>query len=235
MMLMALAVTLALCVAGSSGFVSLTKTTQVRRLQEGPPAGSSLSESEYDGLRHLLEATNDTTLTTLYRASVDGTAYGDMLDRVENKTELVIVIRNAQYVFGVYIRDGIRLPDDPTGTHEYHPYMWWFSLAGHYSNPTKMRLTPPELDVEVAGREGGSVPSGSSVYARVYVGGGFMLGRAGPDSGRPATDIRNCRSSMWWGTVSAAGDYMGVSVGSRALLGGSEVFVADEIEMLTVE
>ncbi|CEL93636.1 unnamed protein product [Vitrella brassicaformis CCMP3155] len=236
MMLLALAVTLALCVTGSDAFMSPTNTTQVRRLQESrPPSDSSLSQSEYDNLRGLLG--NDTALTMLYRASRNGVTYGDMLDRVGNKTDLVIVIRNAQYVFGVYISEGIRLPAfDGSGMmpgwHGYGSDVWLFSLAGHYENATKW--SPLQKIVLVASRRG-FVPRRN---ARVTVGGLWL----GNGNGWSRDDIRECTHfhGVSWGVPMPEG-YMGalyhhsVLGGPYYVLGGSWDFTADELEILSVQ
>mmetsp|Transcript_24146 Transcript_24146/g.69663 ORF Transcript_24146/g.69663 Transcript_24146/m.69663 type:complete len:134 (+) Transcript_24146:332-733(+) len=91
----------------------------------------------------------------LYRSPWDGTRYGDMLTCVENKPNVVIVIRNAQYVFGAFISESIRLPAfDGTGMmprwHGYESDVWFFSLAGHYENATKIEIDRKSQDVLVA-------------------------------------------------------------------------------------
>ncbi|CEM19545.1 unnamed protein product [Vitrella brassicaformis CCMP3155] len=243
MMLLGLAVTLALCVTGSNAFTSPTDTTQVRRLQ---PFGSSLSKSEYDDLCGLLG--NNTTLTLLYKSSSAGTAYGDMLACVENKPNVVIVIRNAQYAFGAFISEGIRLPafNSTTGMmprwHGYESDVWFFSLAGHYENATKIEIDQQSQDVLVASQIwgnpmapcfGGLVPR---YNARVVVGRDLSLGRSLSGGCWPLStdDIRKGRQSTDANDVPEG--YMGVTdENGNALLGGSRQFIADEIEIFAVK
>ncbi|CEM33065.1 unnamed protein product [Vitrella brassicaformis CCMP3155] len=148
MMLLALAVTLALCLTPTS------TTHEVRHLQDTRPVGTSLSQAEYEGLRGLLQATDDTNFTTLYRASVNGTTYSDLLDSVENKTDLAIVIRSRQNVFGVYIKDGIQTPANATESHYYKSEVLWFSLAGHFRHADRGQAIAIVADRE-GGRQGG--------------------------------------------------------------------------------
>jgi len=185
------------------------------------PEGTSLTQSQYYGLLKLM---GDYTmkLRSLYRTSLHGTAYGDLLDRVGDKTRLVFIIRKDEYVFGASISAGLRLPDDPTDTNHYKCDVLRFSLAGHFAQPTIIEDIPPRYGhVTVAGREGGVFGE------RVFIGGFLALGPW------MTADIRSCQLLTHRDDVPAG--YTGVRDRfDHALLGGSFEFHADEIEILTV-
>ncbi|CEM36483.1 unnamed protein product [Vitrella brassicaformis CCMP3155] len=105
-----------LCVASTTVATEARPTQQVRLrgLQVSPPDNTSLSASEYEALLALLGGNDTTPLTSLYRTSMHGTTYGDLLDRVGDTKPLVLVIRSGPYVFGVYVSADIQEPDDPT-------------------------------------------------------------------------------------------------------------------------
>ncbi|CEM02012.1 unnamed protein product [Vitrella brassicaformis CCMP3155] len=194
------------------------------------PIGSSVGLSYVAHIAKWLGG--HTSLTLIHRSLRDGSAYDDMLRCVGDKRGLVFIIRKDQCVFGAFITAGIRLPDDPTDTkwYKYGCDVWWFSLAGHFEQPTKIDIPGREQYVAVAGREG-------SVYgAYVFIGGGLYLGD-GRGSDRPAADIRSCAQlthsrDVPAGYVGASNSYQD-SYGS-AMLGGSYEFLAFEIEVLHV-
>ncbi|CEL94359.1 unnamed protein product [Vitrella brassicaformis CCMP3155] len=147
------------------------------------PLGSSLTESEFKALRGLIGG--QVKLKSLYRTSLHGSTYDNLLRCVGDKTGLVFVVRKGEYVFGAFISAGLELPDDPTGSNRYDCDVWHFSLAGHFPQPTKIDIS--RLAQYVAGREG-------SLYgASVRIGGGLRLGDDGSDW--PAADIRSCFQS----------------------------------------
>jgi len=192
---------------------------------QGLPDGTSLSASEYEGLLGLLGANGTTRVTSLYRTSVHGTTYGDLLDRVGDAKPLVFVVRNGEYVFGAVISEGIRLPDSSTGYVMYPCKVWWFSLAGHFEKPIKINLYGQEQIVYAAGREG------HIDGANVRIGGRMWLGWSGLGPGRPADDIRSCRQYTTGRNVPSG--YTGEREEDEdALLGGSKDFMAEEIEVL---
>ncbi|CEM19536.1 unnamed protein product [Vitrella brassicaformis CCMP3155] len=218
-----------LCVVGICVGTEATPAQQVplRGLQVSPPANTSLSASEYEALVGLLGGNDTTPLTSLYRTSVHGTAYGDLLDNVGDAKPLVFVIKKDQYVFGAFISAGIKEPDDPTGSNFYDSDVWWFSLAGHFPQPTKIEIPEYRQWVEVAGRKG-NVEGGN-----VYIGGLLSLGDSGTVDGPPAADIRSCY--QWTDSEDVPEDYTGERDGDGdAVLGGSQEFIADEIEVLSV-
>ncbi|CEL92663.1 unnamed protein product [Vitrella brassicaformis CCMP3155] len=203
---------------------------QVDTEQASLPAGTSLSASEYEGLLGLV-GNGTKKLTSLYRASVHGTTYGDLLRYVGYAKPLVLVIKKSQYVFGAFISARIWLPDDPTSYRRYLCHVWLSSLAGHFTAPTKIDI--PRLDqyMAVAGREG------DVAGANVDIGGTLWLGAGSRDSGRPAADVRRCAQAIDSNYVPVG--YMGVREQDgdspffgHTLLGGSEYFTADEIEVL---
>ncbi|CEM34099.1 unnamed protein product [Vitrella brassicaformis CCMP3155] len=244
MAIRAVTVLLILCVATS---VEARPAQQIhlRRVQEAsPPKGTSLSASESDALLGLL--VNDTTdLTTLYRTSVHGTTYGDMLDNVGDAMPLVFVIRKDKYLYVFDVRTSSArtsiavwilvlvaafLPDDPTDWHWYDCDLWHFSLAGHFGKPTKVDIIRAEQNVRVAGREG-------SVWgANVVIGGRLYLGKD-EGSDRPAADIRSCHQYTLGHYLPEGytGEGEGDSNGDPAYLGGSDFFHADEMEVLHVQ
>jgi len=128
------AVLVLLCVASACGQTETRHAEQVRLrgLQVTPPNGTSLSASEYEGLLGLLGGNGATRLISLYRTSVHGTTYGDLLDNVGDTKPLVFVVRKDKYVFGAFISEGIQLPDDPTSSHVYDSDVGshWPALTG---------------------------------------------------------------------------------------------------------
>ncbi|CEM27068.1 unnamed protein product [Vitrella brassicaformis CCMP3155] len=84
-----------LCVVSTTVGTEARPAQQVRfRHLQGLPDGTSLSASEYEALLGLLGGSRDTTrLTSLYRTSVHGTTYGDLLDNVDDAKPLVFVVR----------------------------------------------------------------------------------------------------------------------------------------------
>ncbi|CEL94332.1 unnamed protein product [Vitrella brassicaformis CCMP3155] len=197
-----------------------------RGLQVSPPGNTSLCVSEYKALLGLLGGNETTPLTSLYRTSVDGTTYDDLLDSVGVAEPLVFVIRKDKYVFGAFINCGLELPDNPTGWHEYSCDLWYFSLAGHFPQPTKIEFGEYNQHLSVAGREG-------SVYgANVEIGWWLRLGERSPDE--PAADIRNCHQLTHRSPLPAG--YTGArDSNGHAVLGGSRIFHGDEIEVLYVD
>mmetsp|Transcript_16273 Transcript_16273/g.46304 ORF Transcript_16273/g.46304 Transcript_16273/m.46304 type:complete len:279 (+) Transcript_16273:2488-3324(+) len=162
----------------------------------------------------------DITLTLIYRASSHGSTYGHLLHCVGDRRGLVFVIRKDKYVFGVYMSAGIQLPHDPKGYNDYSCYVYDFSLSGHFEKPTKM-LDDRRL-VYVAGREG------TVGKLRIDgIGGCLCLGYGTAD------DMRSCRQSIPRQYVPEG--YVGVRDDrGNAVFGGSEHFMADEIEVLHV-
>jgi len=196
--------------------------TEEASVQGSLPDEASLPASEHEGLLGLLG--NDTTdLISLYRTSEHGTTYDDLLDSVGDAKPLVLVIKKDEYIFSVYISAGLRLPDEPTGDHEYDCDVWWFSLAGHFPTPTKIDIGRGQW-VHVAGRQG------NAGGANVHIGGMLDLGWGGSVSGRPAADIRSCSQSTDSDDLPAG--YTGEWEYGDAALGGSYEFMADEIEVL---
>ncbi|CEM10059.1 unnamed protein product [Vitrella brassicaformis CCMP3155] len=197
---------------------------RLRGLQVSPPGNTSLSASEYEALLASMGGDTTTQVTSLYRTSVDGTTYGDLLDNVGDAKPLVVVVRKDKYVFGVYVSAGIQLPDDPTSEHWYGSDVWWFSLAGHFPQPTKIDIPPWEQWMRVAGRKA------NAVEANMYIGRYLVLGE---QRGWPAAGIRSCEQYtdsdyLPEGYTGVRGEF------ADALMGGSRNFMADEIEVLRV-
>ncbi|CEM21903.1 unnamed protein product [Vitrella brassicaformis CCMP3155] len=130
-----------LCVASTSVATEARPAQQVqlRGLQVSPPRNTSLSASEYEALVGLMGGDDTTQVTSLYRTSVHGTNYSDLLDNVGETKPLVFVVRKDKYVFGVYVSDGIQLPDDLTTWHNYGSDVSWFSVAS--TNRPRSRST----------------------------------------------------------------------------------------------
>jgi len=162
---------------------------------QGLSGGTSLSASEYEALLGLLGGNDTTRLTSLYRTSVHGTTYDDLLDRVGDAKPLVLVVRNGQYLFGAFINCGILLPDSPTGSSMYPCDVWYYSLAGHFEKPTKIEIPREGQIVHVAGKEG------SALGANVRIGGYLHLAADSRGSRRPADDIRSCRQYTFSSSV----------------------------------
>mmetsp|Transcript_15354 Transcript_15354/g.36494 ORF Transcript_15354/g.36494 Transcript_15354/m.36494 type:complete len:242 (+) Transcript_15354:187-912(+) len=213
---------------------------QLRGLQVSPPRNTSLSASEYEALLASMGGDTTTQVTSLYRTSVHGTTYGDLLDNVGDAKPLVFVVRKDKYVFGVYVSAGIQLPDDPTDVNSYRSDVWYFSLVGHFPQPTKIEIPQVQLSVDVAGR------NGSAVGANMYIDGHLWLGYGGysdgPPAVPPAADIRSCSQNAY-SHISPSEGYMGTVFDDvfhdesycpqHALLAGEAgSFMADEIVVL---
>ncbi|CEL98338.1 unnamed protein product [Vitrella brassicaformis CCMP3155] len=231
--------------AGHVMAVSIRSTTHEDDKLHDPQmiVGSRLTSSERTALRSLFVPSmlDECKFTLLYRASVDGATYGDLLQCVGDASGLAFIIRKDKYVFGSWISAGIRLPDDPRGRNEYDCDGWQFSLAGHFEKPT---ITwEGKWPVCVAGRDRATVRG-----ARVRIGPCDWLGWGHGDGwfgwlGRwlgygggaaAAADIRSCRRFMWSWEVPEG--YVGVrNEAGRALFGGSEEFMADEMEVIRVD
>jgi len=236
-MLLALSVLLALCVACCHAFVRPRSTAQVRRLQVGLPANTSLSASEYEGLISLLG--NDTNLTSLYRASVHGSTFDDLLDRVGDSEPLVFVVRKDQYVFGTSINCGIALAEERFGVTDPPDAceMWQFSLAGHFDVPTKIMAPFPKQRV-FFGRADWS-EGRLSLTVRTICMGDCARGVHFPNG---SNDTRSCFQRT--AAAYLPEGYMGVRetdgeafMGERgseyeAWFGGDRFFEADEVEVL---
>jgi len=179
------------------------------------PEGTSLTHQEYYGLVGLL-GDHTMKLRSLYRASRDGTTYGDMLRCVGDKTRLVFVIRKDEYVFGAFVSGGLKLPDDPTDWNAYDCDLWHFSLAGLFPQPTKIDIDREKQHVYVAGRQ--------EVYGtKVRIGGYMWLGHSSEEL---TADMRSCRQNHPGPNVLAGSGH--------ACLGVSVEFMADDLEVLHV-
>ncbi|CEL94003.1 unnamed protein product [Vitrella brassicaformis CCMP3155] len=190
--------------------------------------GANFDALQSAALDRFLGPTIAGRLKLIYRASRDGPSYGDLLRCVNDASGLVFVIGKDKYVFGAFIRAGIRLPNDPRGNNTYICDVWHFSLAGHFiKGPTKMG--DGWLPVHVAGREG-RLPVHR---AKLCIGGIGCSLDLGCEDGAPA-DMRSCRH--WLPSRYVRDGYVGVREGEYGIarFGGSEFFMADEVEVLTV-
>ncbi|CEM34008.1 unnamed protein product [Vitrella brassicaformis CCMP3155] len=170
------AVLVLLCVASACGQTETRHAEQVRLrgLQVTPPNGTSLSASEYEGLLGLLGGNGATRLISLYRTSVHGTTYGDLLDNVGDTKPLVFVVRKDKYVFGAFISEGIQLPDDPTSSHVYD--------SDYVREPGRVGTIDEDLWIGGQGWSGGALSLGIPTDIRIcsqftpskYVPAGYM-------------------------------------------------------------
>ncbi|CEL98330.1 unnamed protein product [Vitrella brassicaformis CCMP3155] len=188
--------------------------------------GSSLTSTECAALRPVLALgmLDECELTLLYRASRDGAEYGDLLRCVGDAQQLVFVIRKDKYVFGAFISANILVPDHPRGMNRYLCDGWDFSLAGHFPRPTK-------VGEGLAGQMWGDrLPVGGAKLWIGAIGGWLELGC----EGGVAADMRSCRHIISSHRVLEG--YVGVrDEYGRALFGGSEEFMADEVEVIRVD
>ncbi|CEL94319.1 unnamed protein product [Vitrella brassicaformis CCMP3155] len=183
--------------------------------------GATFDPLQSAALYRFIGATTGNTLKLIYRASRDGPLYGDFLRCAGDTKNLVFVIRKDKYVFSAFISDGIWPPDDPTGYNDYWCDVWYFSQAGHFTKgPTKMG--EGWLPVQVAGRER------TADGAKVRLGGWLWLGY----EGGAASDMRSC--CHWIPSRVVPEDYVGVRDHGNAVFGGSEAFMADEMDVFTV-
>ena len=158
---------------------------------------------------------------SMCRATRDGPSYDDFLRCVGDTMGLVFVIHKDKYVFGASISAGIQLPDDPKGENRYECDVWHFSLSGHFiKGPTRVEESGKGA-VWVAGREGGCE---------------FLC--LGCEGGA-ANDMRSCRQYIpscrqLIHRCFAREGYVGAKdKDGSAVFGGSEFFMADEVEVLT--
>ncbi|CEM36858.1 unnamed protein product [Vitrella brassicaformis CCMP3155] len=202
-------------------FTSLSSRSTTDEDNQSPDpqvvVGSGLSSTECASLHSTLAPGmwDECKFTLLYRASRDGAGYGDLLRCVGNTKGLVFLIRKDKYVFGVYTSAGIQLPDDPRSfSSAYMCDVWRFSLAGHFETPTRMG---GGRGVHVAGPEG-TVGGAKLEIDELYFG-----VRSG--------NMRSCchripRSHVPDGYVGVRNEY------GWAVFGGSEFFMADEVEVI---
>jgi len=184
--------------------------------------GANFDALQSAALYRFLGPTTAGRLKLIYSASRDGPSYGDLLRCVGHARGLVFVIREDKYAFGTFISTGIRVPDDPRGKTKYECDVWHFSLAGHFRQLTKIAAKGRET-VNVAGREGLTAAG-----AKLEIGGCLDLGCV-----PAADDIRSCYQFIHSGDVPEG--YMGVRYGfANALFGGSRMFMADNVEVLSV-
>jgi len=189
-------------------------------------ASTSLSVSQYYGLLHLF-GDSKIKLVSLYRSSIHGNSYGDLLFRVGNKKGLVFIIHKEQTIFGCSIGGGLQLPGGTFGGHRYASDVWHFSLAGHYTRPTKIEMPRADQFVFTTG----TVKNVASA-ANVVIGVHLSLGDGGVGN-PPAGSICECRQYTckhnlpdgYRGERDRDGD---------AVLGGAIAFTATEIEVLHV-
>jgi len=97
-----------------------------------------LTERQHDALVGWLGG-DKKALRRLYKASADGWSYGNFLRCVGNVTGFGILIHKGEYIFGCHINDRIRQPKDSSSWEWYQCPVSWFSLAGHYDQPTRLR------------------------------------------------------------------------------------------------
>ncbi|CEM13930.1 unnamed protein product [Vitrella brassicaformis CCMP3155] len=138
---------------------AVTSLLAVRMQWVSLPEGTSLTRQEYYGLVGLM-GDHGVKLQSIYRASVHGTTYGDMLRCVGDKRGLVFVVPKGKFKYGAFISAGLELPDDPTDWNAYDCDLWHFSLAGSFPQPTKIDIDREKQYVYVAGREGGCLSLG---------------------------------------------------------------------------
>ncbi|CEL98340.1 unnamed protein product [Vitrella brassicaformis CCMP3155] len=176
---------------------------------------------------HLTSSIEGSKVTRLHemfitKSTRDGPSYGDFLRCVGDASGLVFVVIKDKYVFGAFISTSIQLPDDLAGDNRYECDVWHFSLAGHFRQLTKIAAKGRET-VNVAGREGLTAAG-----AKLEIGGCLDLGCV-----PAADDIRSCYQFIHSGDVPEG--YMGVRYGfANALFGGSRMFMADNVEVLSV-
>ncbi|CEM28907.1 unnamed protein product [Vitrella brassicaformis CCMP3155] len=165
------------------------------------------------------------SLRLIYQSSRDGPSYGDLLRCVGDTKGLVFVIHKPPYTFGAFISAGLQLPDDPTDENIYGCDGWEFSLAGHFSTP-KITTMEGSRTMFVAGREG----TGNGAKLEI-VGFGVWLGLG--CEGGAADDMRSCHHFILSDYLPEG--YVGVrDEHGLAVFGGSQFFMADEVEVLTV-
>ncbi|CEM13914.1 unnamed protein product [Vitrella brassicaformis CCMP3155] len=197
-----------------------------------------LTDEQQDALRGWVDGRQ---LRLLYRASCDGSRYEDLLRCVGDAGPLLFVIRKDDYVFGGYMGDGLKLPEDPRGFDTYSCDLWHFSLAGHFDGPTKIKLLHTwEKRVTVAGPEGNPpLKCGGNVrlcIARLFLG---TLSLAGGANDSPGDDVLSCRH--WVDNRDVAAGYRGSRAehggadnDGKAYFGGKWRFQADDVHVLSL-
>jgi len=194
---------------------AVTSLLAVRMQWVSLPEGTSLTRQEYYGLVGLM-GDHGVKLQSIYRASVHGTTYGDMLRCVGDKRGLVFVVPKGKFKYGAFISAGLELPDDPTDWNAYDCDLWHFSLAGSFPQPTKIDIDREKQHVYVAGRQ--------EVYGtKVRIGGYMWLGHSSEEL---TADMRSCRQNHPGPNVLAGSGH--------ACLGVSVEFMADDLEVLHV-
>ncbi|CEL98008.1 unnamed protein product [Vitrella brassicaformis CCMP3155] len=183
-------------------------------------------------------ATGD-SLRVIYRAARDGPSYGDLLHRVGDSKRLVLVVKKEHYVFGAYMSDAIKPPDDPRAFNHYECDVWEFSLAGHFDQPSRW---PVEMAMGEGRQSVGVAGWRSPHWPKLCIGWGMRIGtfdRKGIYFDRKGNylsssdDVRSCSHAIVSRRIPEG--YVGVrDERGDALLGGSEHFMADDVEVLLV-
>mmetsp|Transcript_2974 Transcript_2974/g.7543 ORF Transcript_2974/g.7543 Transcript_2974/m.7543 type:complete len:159 (+) Transcript_2974:379-855(+) len=130
-----------------------------------------------------------------------------------------------QCVFGAYTSEGIKLPNRPTGFNEYRCRQ--FSLGGHFDEPTDIRVEEGWLFAWL-------FEAGPTWPANVQLDNGRLsLGYDASGKG-PHEDLRSCRQYIPCADVPDG--YRGErNQRGDAVFGGSEVFFAEDLEVLAIE
>ncbi|CEM31260.1 unnamed protein product [Vitrella brassicaformis CCMP3155] len=220
-----------------------------------------LSDGQYGALCGWVNATE---LKLLYSGSLDGWQYKDVLRCVGDEAKpLLFIVGVGEYVFGAYINESLKLPDgfsddgrswdnprvwsyDLQRGYHFRCDVWYFSLAGHFDEPTRMdsphlresmmtmaadALPPWEWEPEDDGykcRKCGTFTERSNEREMLTIK-DLCLG--------DERDMSHCQftcNPRDWPDGWPAG-YRGVNDSyGRVYLGGNWYFRADELEVLTV-
>ncbi|CEL97964.1 unnamed protein product [Vitrella brassicaformis CCMP3155] len=140
--------------AGDVSVLSTRTTTDEGEDNTQLIAGSSLTESQSAKLHSMLVPSTfkECTFTLLYRGSVHGWQYGDLMRHVGGASSIVFIIRKDCCVSGIYIDGGLTLPKAGS-FHSYSCEMTHFSLIGPFDKPTMIYGCRPDQRVSVAGLE----------------------------------------------------------------------------------
>mmetsp|Transcript_39657 Transcript_39657/g.113078 ORF Transcript_39657/g.113078 Transcript_39657/m.113078 type:complete len:321 (-) Transcript_39657:1451-2413(-) len=209
---------------------------------DGPPFAKHsfvTSPDQYQALVDMIGKTQP-KLKLLYRASVDGWRFADLLRCVGSASGLLFIIRaRGPSDFACYIGCDL-LCGDPKGTKEAKCPVWFSTLTYHelYRQPTRIDIRPHRRVVEVAGVDGWVANC-----AKVWIGGGdLMLGYTSHTASpcAPLPDLRRGRLRILADKTPGVRLHLGGSAfeftdeWGNVLLTGSKEFTAVEMEVVHV-
>ncbi|CEM02447.1 unnamed protein product [Vitrella brassicaformis CCMP3155] len=148
-----------------------------------------------DEMQWIIELTKKRNVTTtlLFKSSRDTFGYQSFLNKVTGKSGLLFALRHGDtHRFGCFIDGQLKPPNDLTQTSgKYDVPLFFYSLSGAFTKPTKIELPGQGQKVEVAGTQGAVRSNKGQPIGKVAIARGRLwLGFARPG---PAADLSSCQ------------------------------------------